>query len=74
MCRSLSIAFLSAMFVYALSIVFAPAALAAGVVCDVSACISYCQKQGPSWGAGHGCTSYCLQTIDERKKAGKCPK
>ena len=73
MSRRLSLAFLSTVFVYGLSIVFAPRpALAAGVVCDVNVCISACQKRFPQGGAGQACTSGCLQTIDQRKKKGQC--
>jgi hypothetical protein len=73
MLRSLSLAFLSAMFAYGLSIAFVPKpALAAGVNCDVNACISICQKRNPQYGAGQGCTTGCLQTIDKRKKSGQC--
>jgi hypothetical protein len=70
MARRLSLAFMSAMFVYGLSFVSARPALAAG--CDVNICISNCQKQGPHFAAGSACTSTCLQTIDKRKKAGQC--
>jgi hypothetical protein len=66
-----SLAFLSMVFLFGLSIVFAPRpALAAN--CDANACISVCQKKNPQWGAGQGCTSWCLQTMEERKKKGQC--
>jgi hypothetical protein len=71
MLRRLSLAFLSMVFVYGLSIVFAPRP-ALAVNCDVSACISACQKRGPQFGAGQACTSGCLQTIEQRKKAKQC--
>jgi hypothetical protein len=70
MSRRLSIAFLSMIFVYGLSVVFAPPALA--VNCDVNACINVCKKQNPSYGTGHGCTSTCMQMIQERKSKGQC--
>jgi hypothetical protein len=72
MSRRLSLAFLSAMFVYGISIVSSPPALAAGVNCDANVCISRCQKAGPQFGAGQGCVSFCLQTMEERKKKGQC--
>jgi hypothetical protein len=72
MSRRVLIAFLS-MFVCGLSITLAPKpALAAGANCDVNTCISICQKRNPQYGAGQGCTTYCLQTIDQRKKSGQC--
>jgi hypothetical protein len=71
MSRRLSLAVLSMVFFYGLSIAFAPQpALAAN--CDVSACIGKCEKRGPNFGTGHGCTSWCLQTMEERKKKGLC--
>jgi hypothetical protein len=42
MSRPLSLAFLSAMLVFGLSVVFAPPALAAAVNCDANVCISTC--------------------------------
>lgn len=68
MSRRLSIAFLSTIFVYGLSVVFALPALA--VNCDVNACIAMCKKQNPSY--GQGCTTNCMQTIQERKTKGQC--
>ena len=70
MMRRLSLAFMSAALVYGLSIFFAPHALA--VNCDVNACINVCKKQNPSYGTGHGCTSTCMQMIQERKSKGQC--
>jgi hypothetical protein len=70
MSRRLSIAFLSTIFVYGLSVVFAPPALA--VNCDVNACINFCKKQNPGYGSGNGCTTTCLQMIQERKSKGQC--
>jgi hypothetical protein len=70
MSRRLSLAFLSAMFVYGLSIAFAPSALA--VNCDVNACISACSKKCGT--PGCACASSCLQTMDQRKKSGQCKK
>ena len=70
MFRRVSFAFLSAMFFYGLSIAFAPSASA--VNCDVNACINVCSKRCPT--ASCVCASYCLQTIEERKKSGQCKK
>jgi hypothetical protein len=73
MSRRLSLAFLSAMFVYGLSVTFAPPALAAGAAaCEISACIAYCEKRGPQAALGNYCSRNCLITIDQNKKAGKC--
>jgi hypothetical protein len=70
MTRRLSLAFMFAALVYGQSVMFAPPALA--VNCDVNACISACQKRGPQFGTGQACTSWCLQTMEERKKAKQC--
>jgi len=70
MSRRLSLAFLFALFVYGLSAAFAPPVLA--VNCDLNACISYCEKRGANTGLGNYCARTCLQTIDQRKKAGQC--
>ena len=70
--RRLSLAIFSTVLVCGLSFVSARPALAAG--CDVNVCISTCQKRGPQFAAGNGCTSWCLQTMEERKKKGQCPK
>jgi hypothetical protein len=67
----LLLSFLTVLFVSSLSGAFAPRpALAAN--CDANACISACQKRSPNFGAGQGCTSWCLQTMEERKKKGQC--
>jgi hypothetical protein len=65
------LSFLAVLFVLGLSGAFAPRP-ARAVNCDANACISACQKRGPSFGAGQGCTSWCLQTMEERKKKGQC--
>jgi hypothetical protein len=70
MSRSLSFAFLSALFIYGLSAALAPPALA--VNCDVNACINVCSKKCGT--PGCMCASTCLQTIDQRKKSGQCKK
>jgi hypothetical protein len=70
MTRRLSLAFMSAAFVYGLSVMFAPPALA--VNCDLNACIKICNSRGAASTAGNGCTSLCLQTMEERKKAKQC--
>jgi hypothetical protein len=68
MSRRLSVSFLSAMCFYALSVAFAPSALA--VNCDVNACINACSKKCAT--PGCACASSCMQTIEGRKKAGQC--
>jgi hypothetical protein len=65
MLSRLSIAFLSAMFLF---VAFAPSAFA--VNCDVNACINACSKKCAT--AGCMCASNCMQTIDKRKKGGQC--
>jgi hypothetical protein len=70
MSHRVALAFLSAMFVYGLSIAFAPPALAA-VNCDVGKCISICSK-GKVGQALQGCNSWCQITIADRKKGGQC--
>ena len=70
MSRRLSIAFLSTLFVYGILVLFAPPALA--VNCDVNACIAICKKQNPSYASGQGCTTNCMQMIQERKTKGQC--
>ncbi len=69
MSRRLSLSFLSAIFVYCLSNVFTPSALAAPS-CDVNACIGACQKRCPT--PGCMCAPNCMQSIDKRKKSGQC--
>jgi len=71
MSRRLSLAFLSMVVAYGLSVAFAPPALAH---CDVNLCISNCQKRGPQFATGQACTSTCLQRIDALRKGGKCNK
>jgi hypothetical protein len=75
MTRRLSLAFLSVIFVYGLSIGFAPRPALADS-CDNAAsgaCLSECRKDGnASPGSGGGCVLYCLQRIEERKKKGQC--
>jgi hypothetical protein len=68
MSRRLSLAFLSAMFFYALSVAFAPSVLAAN--CDVNACINACSKKCAT--AGCMCAPNCMQAIEKRKKSGQC--
>lgn len=70
MSHRLSLAFLSAMFFYGLSIVFAPSAFA--VNCDVNACITACSRKCAT--PGCMCAPNCMQTIEGRKKAGQCKK
>jgi len=73
MSRRVLIAFFSMLFVYGLSIAVAPDfARAAGVNCDVNACISACSKRCAT--PGCACAPNCLQTIEARKKGGQCPK
>ena len=61
-----------AAFVLGLTVVTSPALAAGRVVCDVTACIAYCQKLNPSAGASHTCASNCAITVDEHKKKGQC--
>ena len=68
MSRRLSLAFLSAMLFYGLSVAFAPSVLAAN--CDVNACISTCSKKCPT--PGCMCAQNCMQAIEKRKKGGQC--
>jgi hypothetical protein len=68
MSRRTSLAFLSAMFFYGLSVAFAPSALAAN--CDVNACISTCSKKCAT--PGCMCAQNCMQAIEKRKKGGQC--
>ena len=68
--RRLSLSFMFAALVYGLAVAFAPSALA--VNCDVNACINACTKKCAT--PGCGCSSWCLQTMEERKKGGQCKK
>lgn len=68
--RRLSIAIFSMVLVCGLSFVSAPPALA--VNCDFNACVSTCKKRNPMNAAGQGCTTMCLQLMEERKKAKQC--
>ena len=53
------------------AICLAPPALA--VNCDVNACISQRNKGGAGLStSGTNCTSWCLQTMQERKAAKQC--
>jgi hypothetical protein len=70
MLRRLSLAFLSSLIVYGLSIVFTPPTLAA-VNCDVNACISKACR-GKRGTAIQVCNSGCQLTIEDRKKKGQC--
>jgi hypothetical protein len=79
----LSLAFLSIVFVYGLSISVAPGpalGARARVNCDVGRCIDRCfHTRGISGygqlhiSSGGGCTPNCLKKMDARKKAGLCP-
>ena len=66
--RRLSLALMSAALVCGQSVMFAAPALA--VNCDVNACINACTKKCAT--PGCGCASWCLQTMEERKKAKQC--
>jgi hypothetical protein len=70
MMRRLPLAFMSAALVYGQFVIFAPAALA--VNCNLNACIKICNSKGAASTAGTGCTSWCLQTMQERKAAKQC--
>jgi hypothetical protein len=65
MSRSLSFALLSAMFIYGLSAALAPAALAVN---------STLMRAWACQTAGRGCSSWCAQTMEERKAKGQCKK
>jgi hypothetical protein len=69
MTRRLSLAFMFAALVYGQSAMFARPALA--VNCDLNKCISLCNKTGTGT-SGNNCTSWCLQTMQERKAAKQC--
>ncbi|WJR81069.1 hypothetical protein [Bradyrhizobium sp. NP1] len=64
------LAFLFMMFVYGLSAALAPPALA--VNCDLNACLNACTKKCAT--ASCGCSSWCLQSMEERKAKGLCKK
>jgi hypothetical protein len=64
----LPLAFLSAMFVYAQSVVSAPPAPA--VNCDINACINACTKKCTM--PGCACLVWCKQSIRVHKKKGHC--
>lgn len=70
MTRRLSLAFMFAALVYGQSVVFAPPALA--VNCDLNACIKTCNSRAGTATPGNNCTSWCLQTMQERKAAKQC--
>jgi hypothetical protein len=73
MSRSRSFAFLFAVFFYGLSAALAPAALA--VNCDLNACMAACNKTGSGVAAAsRNCSSWCAQTMEERKAKGQCKK
>jgi hypothetical protein len=82
MSRRLSLAFLSVVFVYGLSITVAPGpASAARVNCDVNVCIDRCFRRSHGGGGGQyhismgsACAPNCMQTMIARKKRGLCPK
>jgi predicted carbohydrate-binding protein with CBM5 and CBM33 domain len=68
MTRRLSLAFLSAVVVYALSVVSSPPALA--VNCDLNVCINACTKKCAI--PGCACLVWCKQSIKVHKKKGEC--
>jgi hypothetical protein len=70
MSHQLSFSVLAAMMFCVLTLAFASPARA--VNCDVNACINACSKKCAT--AGCMCASNCMQTIEERKKAGQCKK
>ena len=82
MSRRLSLAFLSIVFVYGLSISGAPGpalAARAHVNCDVNVCIYRCDHRchgggygQQHWSMGCSCASNCLKTIVGRKMDGVC--
>ena len=71
MSQRLLLASFAAILICSSSIPLAPQALAR-TVCDVNACIAYCQKNNPQGGAGRTCNSSCMITVDQNKKKGLC--
>jgi hypothetical protein len=80
MSRRLTLAFLSVIFVYGLSIGFAPRpALADSCDNELNACFSKCGKRAQNLGDVPGnanlagnCGHDCMITNEERKKKGQC--
>lgn len=68
--RRLSIGIFSIALICGLSFVSLPPALAAS--CDLNTCVAECQKVNPRNATGNICTTNCLQTIEQRKKARQC--
>jgi hypothetical protein len=66
MSRHLSLTLLSAVFVYGLSVAFAPPALA--VNCSLPVCLKECARMG----GGTQCSSWCDKTLTERRNSGQC--
>jgi hypothetical protein len=60
-------------FVYALSIVFAPRPALAANSCDfnIDTCINECRKANPQRVAVY-CPTTCIQTMERRKKKWRC--
>jgi hypothetical protein len=65
------LAFLFMMFVYGLSAALAPPALAA-VNCSLETCINICNSRSNVSTASNSCSSWCLQSMQERKAKGQC--
>jgi hypothetical protein len=57
---------LSAMFVYVLSVISAPPALA--VNCSYPVCLKECARMA----GGTQCSSWCDKTLAERRSSGQC--
>jgi hypothetical protein len=67
MSRRLSLAFLSMVFFYGLSIAFAPRP-ALAVNCSLPVCIKECGRMG----GGTQCSSWCDKTLAQRRSSGEC--
>ena len=64
---------LLSLFALFLGLVTATApAMAAGVNCDLNACIAACQKNNPQGAMGRSCNSGCGFRIMDLKKKGQC--
>jgi len=80
MTRRLTLAFLSVIFVYGLSIDFAPRPALAqpkpapAAKCDMSTCLDECYRNRgrPGLSARMPCGVYCASDIEDGKKKGTC--
>jgi hypothetical protein len=65
MSRRLSLAFVSTVLLYGLSVAFAPAL---AVNCSLPVCLKECARMG----GGAQCSSWCDKTLAERRNSGQC--